>query len=84
MFTAQKSGRLKRLMTELGPLVDQKVAGADLLLTLARIADDRGDVSTVARRLSDRIIQLEGRAETRRARDRQRLTRSMSYWRCPH
>lgn len=60
VVAAQKSGKLKRLTTELASLVDQKVPGAERLLTLARIADDRGEVSSVARRLSDRIGQLKG------------------------
>lgn len=56
---AQKSGRLKRLTTELASLVDQKIPGAERLLTLAKIVDDRGDVSSVAGRLSDRIAELK-------------------------
>src|SRR5262245_47174185 len=48
VVAAQKSGRLKRLTTELAPLVDQKVPGAQRLLALARIADDRGEVSSVS------------------------------------
>ena len=56
---AQKSGRLKRLTTDLISLVDQKVSGADRLLALARIADDRGDVSSVAGQLSDRIARMK-------------------------
>lgn len=59
VLAAQKSGKLKRLTTELGALVDQKVAGAQLLLALARIADQRGDVSSVANRISERIGQLK-------------------------
>ena len=60
VFAAQKSGRLKRLATELLPLVEQKVPGADRLLTLARVADDRSDVSSIGRQLSERILQLKG------------------------
>ena len=60
VIAAQKAGKLKRLATELVPLVEQKFPGADRLLMLARIADDRGDVSSVIRRLSERIAQLKG------------------------
>ncbi len=60
VVAAQKSGKLKRLVADLMPLVEQKVPGADRLLSLARIVDDRGDVSSVSRQLSERIARLKG------------------------
>lgn len=60
VVAAQRSGKLKRLTTELTSLVDQKIPGADRLLTLARIADDRSEVASVASQLSEQIGQLKG------------------------
>lgn len=59
VIAAQKSGRLKRLTTELTSMVEQKVPGAERLLTLVRIVEDRSDVSSVSARLSERIAQLK-------------------------
>ena len=60
VVAARDSGRLKRLITELAPLVDQKIPNADLLMTLARIVDDRPDISKLAEQLSQRVNQLKG------------------------
>ncbi|MEK6258637.1 MAG: DUF1583 domain-containing protein [Planctomycetota bacterium] len=62
VVAARESGRLKRLMTDVGPLVDKKVPNADLLLALAQIADSRGDLSKVTEAFSKRVIQLKGAA----------------------
>lgn len=55
---ARESGQLKRLMTDVRPLVDKNVPNADLLLTLAQMADGRSDLSKVAEGISKRVIQL--------------------------
>jgi len=60
VIAARECGRLKRLMAELGPLVEKKVANAEPLMTLARIVDARGDVAKVAESLSRRVDQLKG------------------------
>jgi hypothetical protein len=59
VVAARESGRLKRLIADLGPLVDKKVPNAELLLTLARIADTRGDIFKVAEALSERVARLK-------------------------
>ena len=60
VVAARESGRLKRLMTELGPLVDKKIPNAELLMALARIVDGRGDMSPLAEQFSKRVDQLKG------------------------
>lgn len=62
VVAARDSGRLKRLITDLGPLVEKKVSNAELLMTLARIADGRGDVGKVSEQFSQRVDQLKGAA----------------------
>ena len=57
VVAARDSGRLKRLMTDVGQLVDKKVPNADLIMALAQIADDKADKSNVAQVLSKRVIQ---------------------------
>ena len=60
VVAARDSGRLKRLKTELAPLVDQKIPNADLLMTLARIVENRPDISNLAEQLSQSADQLKG------------------------
>lgn len=63
VVAARDSGRLKRLIADVEPLVDKKVQNADLLLALAQIADSRGDVSGVTKAISQRVMQLKGAAQ---------------------
>ena len=59
VVAARESGRLKRLLTDVGQLVDNQIPNADLVLALAQIADARGDVSKLAELFSTRVIQLK-------------------------
>ncbi len=60
VVAARDSGRLKRLMTELGPLVEKKIPNADLLMMLALIEEGRPDLSKLAEPLSRRVEQVNG------------------------
>ena len=57
--SARDCGRLKRLMTDLTALADRKVPGAELLLTLAIVVDERVDVAAVVERLAARARQIK-------------------------
>ena len=59
VVAARESGRLKRLSNDLEQLVERKVAGSELLLALARLADDRGNVTGVM----DQLVQRTARAQ---------------------
>jgi hypothetical protein len=59
IVAARESGRLKRLTTDLAKLVDQKVPNATLLLTMAQIADRRGDIFKANETISNRVNQLK-------------------------
>ena len=61
VVAARESGRLKRLTTELSLLVDQKVPGADLLLALSMVADERADVAKVAVLLSGHVTRAKAK-----------------------
>ncbi|HEY2253711.1 MAG TPA: DUF1583 domain-containing protein, partial [Planctomycetaceae bacterium] len=56
---ARETGRLKRLITELTPLVENKTPNADLLLALAQIAEGRGEITRLHEQLSQRAGQLK-------------------------
>ena len=56
---ARDSGRLKQLITKLGPLAETKVPGVERLLAMAQIADGRGDMGKVSEQLAQRINHLK-------------------------
>lgn len=58
VIAARESGRLKRLMADLRPLVDKRSPNAELLMMLAQIADGSGDIALVAEQLKLRTNQL--------------------------
>ena len=58
---ADDVGRLRRLTAELEHLTEQNMSNADVLLTLARLADRRGDASAAADALQRRKAALESR-----------------------
>lgn len=58
---ADDVGRLRRLTSELERLTEQSTPNANVLLTLARLADRRGDTSAAADALQRRKAALEGR-----------------------
>lgn len=62
VVAARETGQLKRLITDLRQLADKKTPNADLLLSLAEIADGRGDISRVTNAISQRVTQLKGAA----------------------
>ena len=62
VIAARDSGRLKRLITDVGRLVDKQTPNADLLMALAQLADGRGDLAKLAEQLSMRVVQLKGAA----------------------
>jgi hypothetical protein len=51
---AEESGRLRKLITDVEPLVAQKISGADSLLLLANIAEARADVEALKPKLTAR------------------------------
>lgn len=59
VVAARDSGRLKRLIADLEPLVEKNVPNADLLMNLAQLADGRGDMSKPAERLRRHANQLK-------------------------
>jgi hypothetical protein len=56
---ARESGRLKRLIADLTPLVEDKVPNADLLLALAQIVEGRREISGLQEQLSQRASRLK-------------------------
>jgi hypothetical protein len=56
---ARETGRLKKLITALTPLVENKTPNADLLLTLAQMAEGRGENARLQEQLSQRASQLQ-------------------------
>lgn len=60
VIAAKDSGRLNRVITDVGRLVDQKTPNADLLMALALIAHGGGSQPQVAEQLSIRIARLQG------------------------
>jgi hypothetical protein len=55
---ANEVGRLRRLTTELEQLKSEKVSNADVLLLLARIANNRGEPSTLKESLEQRVSTI--------------------------
>lgn len=62
VLAARESGQLKRLIAEVGPLAEKQVPNGEWLLSLARIADGKGDLSKVASAMSQRVGRLKGAA----------------------
>ena len=56
---AREAGRLKKLITQLTPLVESKTPNADLLLALAQIAEGRGEIARLQEQLSQRASRLQ-------------------------
>lgn len=61
---ADDIGRIGRLMTELEPLVQKKIPGADTLLMLARIKFGRSDMSELNAALEKRLERLVAQKKT--------------------
>ncbi|MCA9057644.1 MAG: DUF1583 domain-containing protein, partial [Planctomycetaceae bacterium] len=55
---AEEAGRLRRLVTDLEELTKQKVVGADTLLLLAQLADNRPDLKSLQEQLTARADAL--------------------------
>ena len=68
VVAAREIGKLNRLKSDLGPLVEKRVPNAELLMALAQMADDRSNVAQMAERIRHRMDQLKASlAEWRRA-----------------
>lgn len=61
--SAKESGRLRRLISDLEPLVEQKIPQADIVLWLARLADERVDDAEL-------LPLLDARLQAARARQK--------------
>lgn len=55
---AEETGRLRRLITEIEPLVEQQTTGAKTLLLLAQLADRRTDIATATSGLESHLNQI--------------------------
>lgn len=58
VVAARESGRLKRLMTEVRPLIERKTPNAELLFSLALIAEGKGETTFVADQLVERTNRM--------------------------
>jgi len=56
---AEEAGRLRRLVTQLESLAAEKIAGADTLLLLARLADPRPDIDALKATLTSHADALK-------------------------
>ena len=66
----EESGRLKRLIAELTPLVEDKIPNADLLLALAQIVEGRREIAGLQEQLSQRAGRLKAEEPTIGSRTR--------------